>query len=71
MPKSSGQSLKIARGPSRPQQPWRPIKPFRPAEGPHHRPQAATPPKSSNAVAAHAVKVASSPGGIDPRQQHN
>lgn len=28
-------------------------------------------PKASNEVAAHAVRVASNPGGIDPRQMHN
>jgi hypothetical protein len=29
------------------------------------------PVRSSNDVAAHAVRIASSPGGIDPRQRHN
>jgi hypothetical protein len=70
MPKSSGQSLKITRGPPKPQ-PWRPVKLYRPAEGPHHRPTPATPPTPSNDVAAKAVRIASSPGGIDGRQQHN
>jgi len=32
-------------------------------------PPAHEPPLSSNDVAAHAVRIASSPGGIDPRQQ--
>jgi hypothetical protein len=70
MPKSSGQSLKILRGPSRPQPTPRPVKLYRPAPGPHHNPPPATPPTPSNEVAAHAVRVASSPGGIDGKQQH-
>lgn len=47
----------------------RPIKHFKqPATGPHHRPLPSTPPKSSNAVAAHAVRVASNPGKIHSKQ---
>jgi hypothetical protein len=49
-------------------QPSRPIKRFTPpppAAPPVEHPQV----RSSNEVAAHAVRVASSPGGIDPTQQ--
>jgi hypothetical protein len=70
MPKSSGQSLQINRGPPKPQ-PWRPVKPFRPAEGPHHQPPTTTPPTPSNEIAADAVRIAKNPPGIDGRQQHN
>jgi hypothetical protein len=46
-----------------------PIRKFpQPAPNP---PPAYTKPTPSNACAKHAVDVASSPGGIDPRQQHN
>jgi hypothetical protein len=68
MPKAAGSDLKTVRAAPRPQ-PSRPIKKFaRPAPGPHHNPPAAIPPTPSNAVAAHAVRVASSKGGIYPRQ---
>jgi hypothetical protein len=53
-------------------QPSRPIKSFpQPAPGPHHNPPRATPPTPSNEVAAHAVRVASNPGSIDPRQRRS
>jgi hypothetical protein len=69
MAKLSGQPLKVTRAPPRPQ-PSREIKRFEPpAPGPHHRPPAATPPTPSNELAREAVRIASSPGGIDPRQQ--
>jgi hypothetical protein len=71
MPKASGQNLKVIRAAPRPQPASRPIKRFTPpAPGPHHNPPAATPPTPSNAVARHAVEVASSPGGIDPKMMH-
>jgi hypothetical protein len=71
MPKPSGQDLKITRTSPKPQ-PSREIKRFaQPDLGPHHAPPAATPPTPSNATAAHAVKVASSRGGIDPRQMRH
>jgi hypothetical protein len=71
MPKSSGESLKITRAPPKPQA-SRPIKRFeQPALGPHHNPPAATPPTPSNKLAAEAVRTASSPGGIDPRQMRH
>jgi hypothetical protein len=54
-------------GPAPTSQTWQPIKKFpQPAPNPvtvTHRP---TP---SNAVAAHAVRVASTPGKINPKQQ--
>jgi hypothetical protein len=53
-----------------PPQPSRPIKHFDPpAAGPHRNPVKHPTVRSSNAVAAHAVRVASSPGKINPRQQ--
>lgn len=62
--------MKITRHAAPPSPPSRPIKRFeQPALGPHHVPPAATPAAASNEEAAHAVRVASSPGGIDPRQQ--
>jgi hypothetical protein len=71
MPKASGQNLKVTRLAPRPQPVARPIMRFnQPAQGPHHNPPAATPPTPSNEVAAHAVRVASSPGGIDPKMMH-
>lgn len=48
----------------------RPIMKFDPPP-PAPAPVAHKPPTSSNEVAAHAVRVASSPGGIDPKQMHN
>jgi hypothetical protein len=45
-----------------------PIRKFpqpRPAAPPLHKPA------PSNKIAAHAVRVASSPGSINPRQMHN
>lgn len=48
----------------------RAIKRFeQPAPGPHHNPPKATPPKASNAMAARAVRIAASPGGINPKQR--
>jgi hypothetical protein len=57
-------------GSSKSSPPSRPIKRF---PTPARNPPPVTHPKirSSNATAAHAVRVASSPGGIDPRQRHN
>jgi hypothetical protein len=59
--------MKIVRTPAPPAIPSKSIKRF-------SEPAPATPPsyepvRSSNEVAAHAVRTASSPGGIDPRQQ--
>jgi hypothetical protein len=72
MPKLSGESLKVIRASPLPSPASRPIKRFEPpTPGPHHNPPAATPPTPSNEVAAHAVKVASSPGSIDPRKMHD
>jgi hypothetical protein len=52
--------------------PSRAIKSFgQPADGPHRNPPAATPPTPSNAEAAKAVRIASSSGGINPRQMRN
>jgi hypothetical protein len=64
-----GTEMKIIRHPNPPALKSRPIMKFDP-------PPAAPPPehptpRSSNEVAAHAVRVASSPGSIDPRQMHN
>jgi hypothetical protein len=71
MPKAAGSDLKTVRAAPKPQ-PSRPIMKFaQPAPGPHHNPPAATPPTPSNELAAHAVRTASSPGGIDPRQMHH
>ncbi|MGY4437059.1 hypothetical protein ACVWWO_009536 [Bradyrhizobium sp. F1.13.1] len=61
--------LVIHRGPARPHPAPLPVpRQTPPALGPHHVPVPATPPTASNEVAAHAVRTASSPGGIDPRQ---
>jgi len=50
-------------------QPSQAIRRFEPpALGPHHQPPPATRPKASNDVAADAVRIASTPGKIDPRQ---
>jgi hypothetical protein len=61
--------MKIVRtsAPSKPQT-WRPIKCF---EQPAPNPPPVDHPtvRSSNEVAAHAVLIASSPGGISPKQQ--
>ena len=56
--------MNMIRHPEKPQ-PSRPIKSFSQAA-----PAAPPPafPKPSNAIAAHAVRVASNPGSIDPRQ---
>jgi hypothetical protein len=74
MPKPAGGTLKPVHVAPRAAAPARPIKSFSPgapALGPHHNPPAATPPTASNALAAEAVRIAGSPGGIDPRQMHD
>jgi hypothetical protein len=48
--------------------PSRPIKRFTPPP-PAPKPPPSGKPRASNAVAAHAVRVASEPGGINPKQQ--
>jgi hypothetical protein len=52
-----------------PPQPSRPIKRDPPAPSPHRNPISHPAIRSSNAVAADAVRTASTPGRIDPRQQ--
>jgi hypothetical protein len=72
MPKQSGQDNRTVRGPSRPQPASRSIMSFSPSPSKSQAP--AKPLMSSapsNKTAAHAVHVASHPGEIDPRQQHN
>jgi hypothetical protein len=66
MPKSAGQTMKPVRGPEPPAPPSRSIKhqPTIPL-GPHHNPVQHAPIRGSNAVAAHAVRVATNPGNID------
>lgn len=61
----SGMSITRSAAPAKSD--WRPIKgqPPQPA-GPQHKGLPATP---SNELAAEAVRIASSPGSIDPRQQ--
>lgn len=72
MPKSSGESMKVTRHPDPPAPKSRPIMKFAcPQPGPHHEPASATPPKASNELAAEAVRKASSPGRIDPRQMRS
>jgi hypothetical protein len=59
--------MKIIRTASPKPQPSRPLKSFsQPAPA---APPPSGKPRASNAIAAHAVRVASSPGGIDPRQK--
>jgi hypothetical protein len=59
--------MKITRSTPKPQT-WQPIRKFeKPAPNPP--PEAHPTVRSSNEVAAHAVRVASTPGEIDPRQQ--
>jgi len=81
MPKNSGEDLKIVR--RAPQPKARPIKRFDPPAGPKQDPMSqragkqadrltsgGKPPQGgSNAIAAKAVRTASTPGKIDPRQQ--
>jgi hypothetical protein len=70
MPKSSGQSMRpiTHRPPVRPAS--RPINhQTPPAPGPHHKGLHSTPGTPSNKLAAEAVRIASSPGGVDPTQQ--
>jgi hypothetical protein len=59
----------VRTAPPKPQT-WQPIKKF-PQPAPNPPPAAHPTVRSSNEVAAHAVRVASEPGGIDPRQMHN
>jgi hypothetical protein len=59
--------MKIARS-TPPKQTWRPIKCFEPV-APNPPPEAHPTVRSSNEIAAHAVRVASEPGGINPKQQ--
>lgn len=60
--------MKIIRSSSPKPPPARPIKCF-PEVAPNPPPPAHPQVPASNAIARHAVDVASSPGGIDPRQQ--
>jgi hypothetical protein len=62
--------MKIIRtAPPKPQ-PSREIRRFaQPDLGPHHQPVEHPPIQASNEIAREAVKIASSPGKIDPRQQ--
>jgi hypothetical protein len=62
--------MKIVRTPAPPAIPSRSIKHFSESAPAAPPPEHPTVP-ASNACARHAVDVASSPGGIDPRQQHN
>jgi hypothetical protein len=72
MPKSAGSEMKTVRGLERPQPPSRAIKSFdRPADGPHRNPEQHSPSGGSNDIAAEAVRIASTPGSIDPRQMRN
>ena len=60
--------MKVTRLPARPQPTARAIKHFdRPAPAPP--PPLRRPSGGSNEIAAYAVKIASTPGRIDPRQQ--
>ena len=60
--------MKITRS-TPPKPTWQPIRCF-PAPTPNPTP-VYTKPTPSNDVAAHAVRIASNPGSIDPRQMHN
>lgn len=60
--------MKIIRHTAPPALPSRPIMRF-PQPAPAAPPPAHPTVRSSNEVAAHAVRIASEPGGIDPRQQ--
>jgi hypothetical protein len=60
--------MKITRSTLTKSQEWRPIKCFTPP-APNPPPEAHPTVPSSNEVAAHAVKIASEPGGINPKQQ--
>jgi hypothetical protein len=55
-------------GSSKSSPPSRPIRRFTPPP-PAPKPAAHTPPRASNACAAHAVRIASHPGKINPKQQ--
>jgi hypothetical protein len=70
MPKKSGEAMPpIKRQPPMRPPSRAPLHFDRPAPGPHHNPVNHPAVRSSNAVAADAVRTASSPGKIDPRQQ--
>jgi hypothetical protein len=58
--------MKIIRSATKPQA-WQPIRSF--DQPPPAPPPVFVKPTPSNELAAHAVKVASEPGGIDPTQQ--
>jgi hypothetical protein len=63
--------MKIIRHPDLPPPASRPIKHFDGrSPGVHHNPTPSTPPTPSNEEAAKAVRIASSPGGINPKQQN-
>lgn len=62
--------VQITRLPDRPQPPAHEIKRFEcPADGPHRSPASAPPPRTSNDVAAEAVRIAANPPGINGDQQ--
>jgi len=64
--------MKTTRAPARPAPVARAIKRFdAPADGPHRHPEQHSPSGGSNALAAAAVRKASHPGSIDPRQMHS
>jgi hypothetical protein len=60
--------MKIVRTSAPPAPKERPIMRF-PEPAPAPPPPAHEMPRASNEVAAHAVRIASSPGGINPKQQ--
>lgn len=62
--------MKIVRTPAPPAIPTRKIMKFS-ESAPAAPPPAHDHPRASNAVAEHAVRTASSPGGIDPRQMRH
>jgi hypothetical protein len=69
MPKSAGADMKTIRVPSRAQPASRSINhQTPPAPGPHRNPPSAGGQPASNDVAADAVRIAASPGGIYPKQ---
>lgn len=72
MPKKSGEDHAAVRlAPSRPAAAGRSINhQTPPIDGPHRNPVNHAPIRGSNDVAAQAVRSASTPGSIDPRQMH-
>jgi len=84
MPKAAGSEMKTTRLAPRQQPKARPIKRFDPPDGPKVDPMsmdaakqadrltsAGKPPQGgSNKIAAKAVRIASTPGKINPKQQH-